>query len=577
MDKQERHPGKNQTGALSAIKTVLGKLPYTAEAYWLLRQQGRAPYAYFSLQGLEKHLPSLRDQALAAAQHPAALEGDTPVEPQRIVIFAMLRKWIEHAALLGMALGGLGHKPTLLYLPYAAWDKHLNEFDQRRQNAYARKVLSQTAPVFPSISMLDIKLESAQQESRQSMPVELLASLQDVALRDTQYTLQIEDFDLQGDTPAAHLYQMRLEYNLRAANAFLAWINDQAPDQRPQVVLTPNGSILEMGALYQAARWLGLPVVTYEFGEQRDRIWLAHNSQVMLQETGDLWSAYQSHPGSQQLSQQELDRIQALYAARHNAQLWQNFVRQWQGTPRQGGEQVRQALGLDDRPVILLAANVICDSLTLGRQIFTANMTEWLQRTAQSFLPRENVQLVIRIHPGERYSKGPSVAEVVRAALPEIPSHIHLVQALDPINTYDIIQIAEFGLAYTTTVGMEMAMSGVPVILGGATHYRGKGFTCDPTTWDEFDRLLDEMLAAPERYRLTRDQVEQAWRYAYRFFFNYPCPFPWHYQQVWKEVQTWPLSRVLSAEGQALFGRTFRYLAGEPRHYLAEIEAEQAL
>ena len=72
------------------------------------------------------------------------------------------------------------------------------------------------------------------------------------------------------------------------------------------------------------------------------------------------------------------------------------------------------------------------------------------------------------------------MAEVVRQALPELPDHIHIVQAHDPINTYDLITVSDLGLVYTTPVGMEMAMSGVPAIVSGATHYRGKGFTLDP-------------------------------------------------------------------------------------------------
>ena len=63
--------------------------------------------------------------------------------------------------------------------------------------------------------------------------------------------------------------------------------------------------------------------------------------------------------------------------------------------------------------MVLLATNVIGDSLTLGRQVFSESMTEWLQRTVQDFAAPPDVQLVIRIHPGERYTKGPSVAEVI--------------------------------------------------------------------------------------------------------------------------------------------------------------------
>lgn len=549
------------------IKRILGKLPLTAEAYWWLRQRGKPPYKYFSLQPLEKRLPVLHQQA-----EEARAQYRWPVPARRVMIFTMLRKWVEHAAVFGMALGGIGHDVSLLYLPYATWQRHLNEFDQRRQNAYARKVLRQTAPLLKSLSLLDFSAPDTK-NARKSLPASLVQAIEEVSLRDAQYTLQIEDFDIKGDTPSARLYRMRLEHNLYAASAAFAWIKAQGPGQRPDVILTPNGSILEMGAIYELGQSLGIPVMTYEFGEQRQRIWLAQNRQVMRQDTHDLWNAYQDQP----LDETQQEQIRALYAARQNARLWENFSRQWQDTPSQGSQQVRQELGIgaqDQRPVILLAANVICDSLTLGRQVFTKTMSEWLQGTVRAFASRDTVHLIVRIHPGERFAKGPSVAEVVRAALPELPPHIHLVQATDPINTYDIFEIASLGLVYTTTTGMEMAMSGIPVIVGGITHYRGKGFTLDPESWEAFHKLLDEVLADLPKYRLTRQQTALAWQYAYRFFFSYPSPFPWHLQALWKDLDTWPMQRVLSAEGRAEFGDTFGYLVGKPVVYAGEYTGE---
>jgi hypothetical protein len=283
----------------------------------------------------------------------------------------------------------------------------------------------------------------------------------------------------------------------------------------------------------------------------------------MLQETDALWEKHKNVP----LTENQWTQIRNLYDSRQNGRLWENFSRLWQGLPSEGGNQVRETLGLDSRPIVLLAANVIGDSLTLGRQVFSNNMTEWLERSIQFFGDRPDVQLVVRIHPGERYLKGPSVAQVVRNVLTEVPSHIHLVEAPDPINTYDLVEIADLGLAYTTTVGMEMAMSGVPVLVGGRTHYRGKGFTFDPSSWEDYFQILQRILSNPENYRLSREQVESSWNYAYRFFFDYPLPFPWHLLNFWNELDAWSMERVLSNEGQALFGDTFRYLAGEPRKW----------
>jgi hypothetical protein len=129
------------------------------------------------------------------------------------------------------------------------------------------------------------------------------------------------------------------------------------------------------------------------------------------------------------------------------------------------------------------------------------------------------------------------------------------------------MEIAALGLAYTTTVGMEMAMRGVPVILAGQTHYRGRGFTLEPATWDEYFALLERLLTNLPIPRLPQDQVETAWNYAYRFFFDFPLSFPWRLMKFWQDLETWPLNRVLSAEGRAEFGKAFDTLAGEPVKY----------
>jgi len=139
-----------------------------------------------------------------------------------------------------------------------------------------------------------------------------------------------------------------------------------------------------------------------------------------------------------------------------------------------------------------------------------------------------------------------------------------LLPAESSINTYDLVDAADFGLVFTTTLGMEMAMIGKPVIATGYTHYRGKGFTIDPNTWEEYFEALEAVLDDPKAHYLSEDQVSLAWRYAYRFFFEYPQPFPWRVPYLWESLKEWDLERVLSEEGQEMFGNTFNYLVGKP-------------
>jgi hypothetical protein len=527
-------PGK------SNLKQALGELPWTAEIFWKLQQQGKPLNRKFSLEGTRK-----RSAEWISEAQESRLKADSG---KSVFIFSTLRYWIEHSALMSVALAGEGHQVSLAYLPYPSWQTPINHFDLRRHNAYAGSVLSKLSPLVSTRSFLDLK------GSDRSLPSELVPWIEEVTYKDVQYTLQVEEVPVESE-----LHRLRRERNFAIAGTALAWLTKNRPD----VLLTPNGSILEMGVVYQVARFLGVPTVTYEFGEQRGRIWISQGAEVMRQVTDEMWESIQDRV----LSDQQLEQLKNLLASRQQASLWENFSRRWQNVPSQGGERTRWQLGLDERPMVLLAVNVIGDSLTLGRQLFTRNMTEWLEKTIQYFAGRPDLQLVIRIHPGERYTKGPSVSGIVERILPIIPENIHLVLADNPINTYDLVEIADLGLVYTTTVGLEMAMSGVPVIVAGQTHYRAKGFTIDPQTWEEFAGLLDRIPQGFSDLRPSTTQIEQAWKYAYCFFFLYPAPFPWHLLYFFEELQEWPVKRVLSYEGQARFGDTFRYLVGEGRKW----------
>ncbi|NPA93246.1 MAG: hypothetical protein GXO56_06165 [Chloroflexi bacterium] len=502
--------------AKRALKDFLGQIPLTAETYWMIRQHGQ-PVSGFALRQTAARLPEWAQVAQEAAQH--APKG------KRVCIFATLRYWIAHTTAVGLALAGMGHDVSLAYLPYREWQQRISRFDLRRSDAYARWVFRRAMPVLRPVSLL--------RERPAPLPPALAEAIAQVAAYDVQYTLQVEDVDTQSP-----LYRLRLERNTAAAGALLAlWRR-----RRPDVVIVPNGMILEFGAAFQTARFLGIPVATYEFGEQRERTWLDWNRPVMLQDTTALWQAMRDKP----LTEAQWQRVQELFAARRGGRLWANFARQWQQTASEGGEKVRAALGLDDRPIFLLATNVLGDSLVLGREVFSRSLAEWVRETVRYFARHPEAQLVVRIHPGERLAKGPSLAEAVHQALPTLPEHIHLIPADATINTYDLMDIASAGLVFTTTVGLEMAMSGLPVVVAGKTHYRDRGFTLDPTSWDAYYQFLDALIANPQRFRLSEDQVRMAWKYAYHFFFDYPRPFPWHVVYQSEDMTRWPLKRVLA-------------------------------
>ena len=530
------------------LKEIIGKIPYTADLYDSLRKS--RPRTRYNLEQLAEHLPAAVEQVRPFAEK--APKG------KKLLLFATLHYWVEQAAIVGLALRGFGHDVTVAYLPYGDWRKDINSFDLRRQDLYTQRVLKPLTGLVNTASLLDPSTRSGRRFQPVSvLPANLTEDNHLVSTYDAQYTLQVEDVDENSD-----LFRLRLSRNDYAARAALAYLQAEQPD----VVLIPNGTITELGVVYRIARHLGIRTVTYEFNDQREQVWIAQDDEVMRQRTDDLWKSR----GNKPLTDNQRNLIEELESARMGAKAFGKSVRKWQDGETVGGEKIRQELGLDERPVILLATNVLGDSLTLGRNTFAKSMAAWIAETVRFLAgrpevgaePRRDVQLVMRVHPGERLTHGRSMVDVVNEALPSIPEHIHIIGPMEKVNTYDLMEIASLGLVYTTTTGMEMSMNGIPVIVCGDTHYARRGFTIDPQSWSEYYDMLNAAIKEPKR--LTQEQIEIAWEYAYRFFFEYPLPFPWRLMHFWKDLETWPLSRVLSDEGQAEYKQTFDYLAGEP-------------
>lgn len=523
--------------AKNLIKNILGQVPLTAEMYWLIRHRDQNIKSRFSLRELENNLPDVIDFIETHKRKPIK-------NTKKLFLFASLHYWIEHAALIGLQLANIGHEVHLGFLPYHDWQNPINKFDLRRQNIYAQKVLAKTEPHLHIHPFLDLYA------GYKILPDALQKAIDQVTRYDVMYTLQVEYVD-----EASSIYKLRQKRNMRAGRAALAWMQEFKPD----VVIVPNGTIQEFGVIYEVSQYLKIPTVTYEFGDQRQRIWIAQNAKVMRQETDEMWEAYKDTP----LTRTELNKIRELFEARKKASVWKNFNRLWQQVPNKGVEIARSELGLDDRPVVLLATNVLGDSLTLGREIFSKNMEEWLERTLQYFTGKPEAQLVIRIHPGEVLIHGQSMQDVINRVLPNLPEHIHVIAAREKVNTYDLIAAADVGLVYTTTVGLEMAMSSVPVIVAGNTHYRQKGFTLDPSSWVNYYKILREVLEQPEQYRLSKEQIDLAWAYAYRFFFDFPRPFPWHLVNCWDDYSKLNINEVSNGKDCKEFQKIFSYLAGE--------------
>lgn len=516
------------------LKKVLGELPLTAEVYWLLRQNGYSSPTSFSLKNIREILPE-------AVKLTEKARGKSQIG-KKVLLFASTHYWLEHVVMTSLALAAQGHNVSLAYYPYGHWHADTSQFDIRRQNMYANSVLQ------PAGSVIHFENLLRNNSSFTRLPDQLMRDVEQVTEYDYMYAFQTEEVDRENQ-----FYHFRYSRNLQTAKALYNYLRKNSPD----VAIIPNGTILEFGVAFRVCKFLKIPTSTYEFSDKRGAMWLAQNQEIMLQNTDHLWNNYAQY----ELSNAELKEAQTLLSSRRNATTYGDYSRKWQRIPSEGQTVIREKLGLSDKPIVLLATNVLGDSLTLGRNTFSKSMSEWIIRTIQYFIEKPEVQLVIRIHPGEALVTHGSILDLVKKTLPQLPPHIKLIEPLDEVNTYDLMDVADLGLVYTTTVGLEMALRGIPVVVAGKTHYRNRGFTHDPNTWVEYFKLLNKLLDNIHENRLNASQVALAWKYTYLFFFKYPVPFPWHMVHLKEDLEKYPLAEVIGPAGRKKFAETFASLS----------------
>ena len=284
---------------------------------------------------------------------------------------------------------------------------------------------------------------------------------------------------------------------------------------RPDVVLLLNGLFFFESICWSLCRDRGIDVVTYERGFIQDTLVFRRNQAACLYEMTELWGEW----ADVVLSDAESAELATYLRER---ELGLRTIDRFWGDAR---------FDEPDRPrsgrLVSLFTNLTWDSAVIGQEIAFDSIAAWVSAAIEAFAARPEHQLVLRIHPAESKLPGKQTREpieaLVRERYPELPPNVRLIAAEDPVSSYPLMAASDAVLVFTSTTGLEAALRGVPVIVAGQTHYRGRGFSVDVSSPEEFLDRLDAVLTEPARFA---PDTELAARYAYLFFFRNPVASP---------------------------------------------------
>ncbi len=180
------------------------------------------------------------------------------------------------------------------------------------------------------------------------------------------------------------------------------------------------------------------------------------------------------------------------------------------------------------RKCVTIFTNLIWDAANVSRDIAFSSAFECAVQTIEYFRSRDDIQVVIRSHPAEKVL---GTSERYAHLLTDhfgtnLPNNVTIISPDDNVNSFTVIDLSSVGVVNTSTVGLEMAVLGKPVILISETHYRDKGFTIDVASPDEYFSAIDCALIEAQ---IPRNQQALAEKYFFMMMFLYQHKLPTRY------------------------------------------------
>ena len=291
------------------------------------------------------------------------------------------------------------------------------------------------------------------------------------------------------------------------ADSAVVAIDEYQPDQ----VLMLNGLFLFESIIWEICRLRNISVVTYERSFILDSFVFARDDGAGFCKVDDVWPEWKivelSTAENGELDSYLNDRQLGL---RTSDDYWKN-VRSAKHDRRLPGAQA------------VLFTNLVWDSAVLRQDVAFSSIVDWIVACIEEFRGRPDDELVIRIHPAETKLSGRESREEMESAIvkrvPNLPPNVVVIPSSDAVSSYELMREADFGLVYSSTTGLEMVLTGKPVVVAAKTHYREKGFTIDIETPSQLIDAVNQLCSRPTS--LTPD-LKLARKYAYLFFFRSP-------------------------------------------------------
>jgi hypothetical protein len=264
----------------------------------------------------------------------------------------------------------------------------------------------------------------------------------------------------------------------------------------------------------------GVKCIACELGISNGTLNLNHldrERKTLYHISSETWRKYSAQVLSD-AQKKEFEKL--LYSRAKGSEM---FVDYGKFAPIKSEEEIAKMLNIDvNKNIGILFTNLLWDASLARADIVFKDQFEWIYETIRWFSHHNEKLLIIKIHPAEDIiGTHQSVLSYINTKFPKLPRNIIILPPKSEISTYGLFDVVDYGIVYTSTAGLEMAIHGIPTIVTAETHYRGKGFTFDAADKERYFSLLE----GSEKVEMTPTMQDLANKYGYLHFCDRQIPF----------------------------------------------------
>ena len=295
--------------------------------------------------------------------------------------------------------------------------------------------------------------------------------------------------------------------------------------EQPSIVLLFNGRLAVTRIALELCKELGIRVVCHERGMEAESLLLWENESCLsLRPYKELAESWRNIP----LNATEFIRIAQWLDDRQKGKNlnWKAFS--VEGSMGEVGDFISRNAG---RTILGLFTSST-DELVAEDEFKSVFGTQqdWIQHNINIAISNSEIVLLIRVHPnsGSKNSNGVNHDEInyFNELKKSLPENVHIISADDNCSSYALLNKISIGLVYVSTIGLEIACRGIPVICAANSPWVFCDAIHNINSHSEYDDLLLTLISSgttrENRYIRTRAAMRFAYAIVYRWGISFP-------------------------------------------------------